>query len=87
MVNPWSTQGSSNNGAGRSKDSAMIFMVHFKALLAKRAKYGMRDKKSLFFQLIVPTLLFLFGLVLLRGRSERRSTAGLWTLEACGRRL
>lgn len=45
-----------------------MFWVHFKALLAKRATYGMRDKKSQFFQLIVPTLLFLLGLILLRTR-------------------
>lgn len=42
--------------------------MHFKALLAKRATYGLRDKKSQFFQLIVPTLLFLLGLILLRLR-------------------
>lgn len=45
-----------------------MFWVHFKALLAKRATYGLRDKKSQFFQLIVPTLLFLMGLVLLKLR-------------------
>lgn len=43
-----------------------MFWVHFKALVAKRATYGMRDKKSMFFQLVVPTLLFLLGLILLR---------------------
>lgn len=42
--------------------------MHFKALLAKRATYGLRDKKSQFFQLIVPTLLFFLGLILLRLR-------------------
>lgn len=45
-----------------------MFWLHFKALLAKRATYGLRDKKSQFFQLIVPTLLFLLGLVLLKLR-------------------
>ncbi|CAM9606781.1 unnamed protein product [Sphacelaria rigidula] len=43
-----------------------MFWVHFKALVSKRTTYGLRDKKSMFFQLIVPTLLFLFGLILLR---------------------
>ncbi|CAM9424100.1 unnamed protein product, partial [Ectocarpus fasciculatus] len=50
----------------RDRASRGMFWVHFKALVAKRATYGMRDKKSQFFQLIVPTLLFLLGLLLLR---------------------
>ncbi|CBJ29591.1 conserved unknown protein [Ectocarpus siliculosus] len=50
----------------RDRASRGMFWVHFKALVAKRTTYGMRDKKSQFFQLIVPTLLFLLGLLLLR---------------------
>lgn len=58
--------GASGVAGGRS--SRGMFWVHFKALVAKRATYGMRDKKSQFFQLIVPTLLFLLGLILLKTR-------------------
>ncbi|CAM9341769.1 unnamed protein product, partial [Choristocarpus tenellus] len=43
----------------------VLFWQHMRALLSKRMTYGFRDKKSLFFQLIVPTILFLLGLVLL----------------------
>lgn len=58
------------SAAAEDRDLASrgMFWVHFKALVAKRATYGMRDKKSQFFQLIVPTLLFLLGLLLLRSR-------------------
>lgn len=55
-----------SDNRGRSREERGMFWLHFKALVAKRATYGMRDKKSLFFQLIVPTLLFLLGLFLLR---------------------
>lgn len=58
--------GASGGASGRS--SKGMFWVHFKALVAKRATYGIRDKKSQFFQLIVPTLLFLLGLILLKTR-------------------
>lgn len=64
-----SVEGSSAAGElDRDRVSGGMFWVHFKALLAKRATYGLRDKKSQFFQLIVPTLLFLLGLILLRLR-------------------
>ena len=59
-------RGTSGGVGGRS--SRGMFWVHFKALVAKRATYGIRDKKSQFFQLIVPTLLFLLGLILLKTR-------------------
>ncbi|CAM9094590.1 unnamed protein product, partial [Laminaria digitata] len=57
--------GGGGAGAGGRSNRGM-FWVHFKALVAKRATYGIRDKKSQFFQLIVPTLLFLLGLILLK---------------------
>ncbi|CAM9759620.1 unnamed protein product, partial [Discosporangium mesarthrocarpum] len=46
--------------------SEPLFWRHMYALLLKRATYGRRDKKSVFFQLVVPTILFLLGLVLLQ---------------------
>lgn len=46
------------------REGRRMFWVHFKALMGKRFIYGMRDKKGLIFQLIVPTLLFLFGLIM-----------------------
>jgi len=45
-----------------------VFMTHTKALLRKRAIYGMRDKKSFCFQLVIPTILVLFGMILLTVR-------------------
>lgn len=65
-----SVQGSAAGELDLDRDRASrgMFWVHFKALLAKRTTYGLRDKKSQFFQLIVPTLLFLLGLILLRLR-------------------
>lgn len=42
-----------------------VFWTHTKALLRKRAIYGMRDKKSFCFQLVIPTVLVLLGMVLL----------------------
>ena len=47
-----------------------VFFVHTKALLKKRMIYGMRDKKSFCFQLVIPTILVLLGLVLLTVRDK-----------------
>lgn len=67
-----SSDGKGRGGGGEAgsggRSNRGMFWVHFKALVAKRATYGIRDKKSQFFQLIVPTLLFLLGLILLKTR-------------------
>lgn len=73
MEADWPSNGTKERASGHAADdlqraSRGMFWLHFKALVAKRATYGMRDKKSQFFQLIVPTLLFLLGLILLRSR-------------------
>ena len=47
-----------------------VFFTHTKALLKKRLIYGMRDKKSLCFQMVIPTILVLLGMVLLTIRSN-----------------
>jgi len=47
-----------------------VFMTHTKALLRKRLIYGMRDKKSFCFQLVIPTILVLLGMILLTVRNN-----------------
>lgn len=76
-----SASGSGSGSGSRRGVEKGMFWVHFKALVAKRATYGMRDKKSLFLQLIVPTLLFLLGLILLRSRYSACHPHGLKTTE------
>ncbi|GMI20925.1 hypothetical protein TeGR_g12 [Tetraparma gracilis] len=47
-----------------------VFLTHTRALLKKRLIYGMRDKKSFCFQLVIPTILVLLGMILLTVRSN-----------------
>jgi len=47
-----------------------VFLIHTKALLKKRFIYGMRDKKSFCFQLVIPTMLVFLGMILLTVRSH-----------------
>lgn len=59
-----------------------VFLIHTKALLKKRMIYGMRDKKSFCFQLVIPTLLVLLGMVLLTIR-ENDEQGDLQVSERC----
>lgn len=43
-----------------------VFLKHFVALFIKRAKFSFRDRKALIFQLAIPALALLGGLLLLR---------------------
>ena len=47
-------------------DSQDFFMIHFKALLLKRFRVALRDKKAMVFQLLIPVLALLGGLLLLK---------------------
>ena len=47
-------------------DSQDFFVIHFKALLLKRFRVALRDKKAMVFQLLIPVLALLGGLLLLK---------------------
>ncbi len=47
-------------------DGKDFFFIHFKALILKRFRVALRDKKAMVFQLLIPVLALLGGLLLLK---------------------
>jgi hypothetical protein len=54
-----------NSAKGRESE-VLVFIKHFKALLKKRAIYGMRDRRVFICQLVLPTIVVLVGLGILQ---------------------
>ena len=44
-----------------------MFFAHFAALLQKRVRYFLRDSKSIVFQLVIPAVAIILGMILLTG--------------------
>jgi ATP-binding cassette subfamily A (ABC1) protein 3 len=57
--------GGNNFVLARDKQKGSLFFKHFWALLKKRAKSTMRDRKTLIFEIFIPVLLIVLGLALM----------------------
>ena len=51
---------------GAELDNQDFFWIHFNALILKRMRVALRDRKAMVFQLLIPVLALLAGLILLK---------------------
>ncbi len=50
----------------RCRLPCLFSQTHFRALFRKRFRYALRDKKAVCFQLVIPIIALMFGLLLIK---------------------